>query len=164
LQHSVAAPQHCEVERVFRSGPLTFRLIFAWQWATPRIELSLNAARRVAFCLCDIDAPGRAPCRPVEKSMSILKFARSAAAIAAATMLPAHAVASAPAGMSVAASSIAAAGQEEEAGGDEGHPFFNSEFLIPTVIVIVLALGLYFVLEDGEDEEDGGPGPTPVTP
>jgi len=95
--------------------------------------------------------------------MSVLKIARSAAAIAAATMLPAHAIASAPAGMTVAAGSIAAV-QQDEAGADEGHPFFKSEFLIPTVIVIVLALGLYFVLEDGEDDEDGGPGPSPITP
>ncbi len=79
--------------------------------------------------------------------MSILKSARAAAALAALT-LPAHAVAAAPSAMPVLAASAAAA--QDDAATEEGQPFFRTEYLIGTVIVIVLAITLYFVLEDDE--------------
>ncbi len=81
--------------------------------------------------------------------MSVLNYARTAAAAAALAMLPAHAVAQAPSALPGMAASVAA--QDDTAEADEGgNPFFG-EYLIPTVIVIVLALALYFGLEDDGD-------------
>lgn len=92
--------------------------------------------------------------------MSLLKFGRTAAAVAAIAMLPAHAVAAAPATLPVLAASVAV--QDEPATAqDEGNPFFSSDYFIPTVIVIVLALGLYFLLEDSGNGAEPLPGPTP---
>ena len=85
--------------------------------------------------------------------MSVLKLAQTGAAAAALAMLPAHAVAAAPSALPMMAASVAAQDDAATADADEGNAFFSSEYLIPTVIVIVLAITLYFVLE-----EDGGPG------
>ncbi|HZG46914.1 MAG TPA: hypothetical protein VEZ41_11720 [Allosphingosinicella sp.] len=87
--------------------------------------------------------------------MSVLNYARTAAAAAALAMLPAHAVAAAPSTLPVMAASVAAQGDAAEADDEGGNPFFG-DYLIPTVIVIVLALVLYFALED-DGTETGTP-------
>jgi hypothetical protein len=92
----------------------------------------------------------------MEKEMSVLKFARSAAALAALTLLPAHAIAAAPATLPVLAASVAAQDAPATAD-DEGQPFFQSEYFVPTLIVIVLAIGFYFLLSEDEDETPGPP-------
>jgi hypothetical protein len=93
--------------------------------------------------------------------MSALKFVRTAAAAAALAMLPAHAVAAAPSTLPMMAASIAAQDENRDAAAadDEGNPFFG-DYLVPTLIVIVLALVLYFAL--GEDE-DGTGGTPPIS-
>lgn len=82
--------------------------------------------------------------------MSVLNYAKAAAAAAALAMLPAHAVAAAPSTLPVLAASVAV--QDDSGAEDEGNPFFTSEYLIPTAIVIALAITLYFVLEEDDDE------------
>ncbi len=92
--------------------------------------------------------------------MSKLNFVRTAAAALALTMLPAHAVAAAPNALPLASSFV----QDDAQGGsadDDGHPFFSSDYLIPSLVVIVLGLVLYLALEDGGDD-DGSPAP--ITP
>lgn len=75
-----------------------------------------------------------------------LKTATAAAAIAA---LPASAIAAGPAAsLSVADSVRAGAAMEEESNQFEA----LSQYIVPIAIVIALALGLYFALEDDESE------------
>ena len=89
--------------------------------------------------------------------MSILTCARTAIAAALLTALPLQAVAAAPAALPVMAGTLAV--QDESGDGDDRHPFL-SNYLVPTLIVVALGLGLYFGLAD---EGDQG-GPTPVSP
>lgn len=85
--------------------------------------------------------------------MPVLKSARYAVAAAALAMLPVHAAAAAPATLPALAASAALQGETA----DDGHPFLRSEYLVPTLIVIALAVGLYFILEDGGDAQAGPP-------
>jgi RsiW-degrading membrane proteinase PrsW (M82 family) len=94
----------------------------------------------------------------MEKRMTIPKFARTAAAAVALAMLPVHAAAAAPSTLPVLAAGVAAQ-DDPSTESDEGQPFFQSDYLIPTVIVIVLALVLYFALEDDEEQTGGGVSP-----
>lgn len=76
--------------------------------------------------------------------MSFLKFARTAAAVGALTLMPAQTIAASAAPLPVLA---AAAVQADEAEESKGHPFF-ADYLLPTIIVIVIAISFYFLLED----------------
>jgi hypothetical protein len=76
----------------------------------------------------------------MEKIMSILKFARTAAAASALAMLPVHAVAqtTATAPVRVEAPMVGANEQSEGIG----------RYIIPIVIVVALGIGLYFAIRD----------------
>lgn len=93
----------------------------------------------------------------MEKDMSVLKIARTAAAAAALAMLPVHAAA---APLPVLASASAVQTDDTATAEDDGQPFFTSEYLVPTLIVIALALAFYFLLGDDEDTT-GAPGVSP---
>lgn len=82
--------------------------------------------------------------------MSVLKFARNAAVVAAAVLLPAQAIAATPTTVPSAFGSIVRAGADtDEANGQFAE--FN-DFIVPAVIVIALGLGLYFILDEEEDD------------
>lgn len=74
--------------------------------------------------------------------MLLRKIAASAAAIALAAATPAVAAEAS----SASALSLAQAGDDSD-----GHPFFNGDYIIPTVIVIALGLGFYFLLNNDEE-------------
>lgn len=76
-------------------------------------------------------------------------FAKSVVAIAAMTMVPVAATAS-----SVAPLSVAAGVRSDAQLQGESNQFEDAtQYIIPIVIVIAIGLGLYFALE--EDDEDG---------
>ena len=88
--------------------------------------------------------------------MSVLKFTRTAAAAAALAIMPAHAIAASAESLPMLAASVAVQVEGATAAEDEGYPFFRSEYFVPTLIVVVLAITFYFVLSD--EEEGQGPG------
>jgi hypothetical protein len=94
--------------------------------------------------------------------MSVLKFTRTAAAAAALAIMPAHAIAASADSLPMLAASVAVQDEGATTAEDEGQPFFQSEYFFPALIVIVLALTLYFVLSD-EEETTPLPAP-PVSP
>jgi hypothetical protein len=80
--------------------------------------------------------------------MMIRGFLKTAAAAAAIAALPASAIAATPAASLSLSESVRAGAAMEE----ESNQFENiTQYAIPVVIVIVIALALYFVIEDDGD-------------
>lgn len=82
--------------------------------------------------------------------MSVLKYARNAAVAAAAVLLPAHAIAATPTTVPAAFEQISRAGADL----DEANGQFAAwnDFLVPAVIVVALGLGIYFLTDEGDDD------------
>jgi hypothetical protein len=80
--------------------------------------------------------------------MSLLKFARNAATVAAAALLPAQAIAATP--VSAAFDQLRAGATLEEENGQFGE---YNDYLVPVVIVVALGLGIYFILDSYDDSD-----------